>query len=216
MILAALGVMLVTLLGFAALAVDVANGYAAQGMLQHAVDDAARTAQRWSAQVDDPGADPAAVQAQAVAAAIATAQRDLAAQGLGNAVVQADFADPQLHIAARASVGTWFLRALGITSWSPSASSDVALWTPVSPAAVTPAPSSPGTAPAASPSSGVATAPTVSGGPAEGPDTGAGASSAAEPGPEPGPDTGSTGSADSPSSADSSSGGGGGDAAEGY
>jgi Flp pilus assembly protein TadG len=131
---AALGVTLAVLLGFAALAVDVANGYVVRGILQHAVDDAAVTAQRWSAQVDDVGVDPGTVQAQAVAAAIAVAQRDVQAHGLGGVTaVDAAVAGSRLRIAARASVRTWFLQALGITTWLPSASSEVALWTPASP-----------------------------------------------------------------------------------
>jgi hypothetical protein len=140
MMLATLAALLVVLLGFTGLAVDVANGYAAREMLQHAVDDAARTAQRWSSQVDDPGVDPAAVQTQAVAAAVAIARRDVQAEGLAAAtVVTTALAGSHLRIAAQASVSTWFLRALGISLWRPAASSDVILWTPASsPALPTP------------------------------------------------------------------------------
>lgn len=135
MIIAALGVTLAALLGFTALAVDVANGYVVRGILQHAVDDAALTARRWSAQVDDPGVDPGAVRAQAVAAAIAVARRDVRAHGLGDVTaVDATVAGSRLRIAARASIRTWFLQALGIATWLPSASSDVVLWTPAAPA----------------------------------------------------------------------------------
>jgi putative Flp pilus-assembly TadE/G-like protein len=147
-ILAILGAILVALLGFTALAVDVANGYVVRGILQHAVDDAALTAQRWSAQVDDPGVDPAAVQAQAMSAALDTARRDIQAQGLASVtVVDAAVAGSRLRIAARASIRTWFLGALGIASWLPSASSDVALWTAAAPGT----PSSGAVAPSASP-----------------------------------------------------------------
>ena len=139
MILGAIGVTLVILLGFTALAVDIANGYVARSILQHAVDDGAVTAQRWSAQVDDPGVDPGAVRAQAVAAALDTARRDIAAQGLaGVTAVEAAVAGPRLRIAARASIRTWFLRPFGITTLAPSASSDTGLWTAVSPAPVFP------------------------------------------------------------------------------
>lgn len=135
MIIAGLGAALVALLGFTALAVDVVNGYVVRGILQHAVDDGALTAQRWSAQVDDPGVDSGTMQTRAVAAAIAVAQRDIQAHGLGGvAAVNAAVAGSRLRILARASVGTWFLRALGIITWMPAASSDVALWTPASPA----------------------------------------------------------------------------------
>ena len=151
-----LGATLAVLLGFAALAVDVANAYVVRGILEHAVDDGARTAQRWSAQVDDPGMDSGAVQAQAVSAAIATAQRDLRAHGLaGAAVVGTAVAGSRLRIAARARVRTWFLRVLGIASWLPSASADVALWTaapPVTASPLAPPPSVP--APAFPPLSG--------------------------------------------------------------
>ncbi len=147
MILGTTGVTLAILLGFTALAVDIANGYVARSILQHAVDDGAVTAQRWSAQVDDPGADPGAVEAQAVAAALDSARRDIAAQGLaGVTAVEAAVAGPRLRIAARASIRTWFLRPFGITTLAPSASSDTALWTalpggaPVVPAAPGPAP----------------------------------------------------------------------------
>ncbi|HEV2282797.1 MAG TPA: hypothetical protein VGX75_10485 [bacterium] len=135
MIIAALGVTLAAFLGFTALAVDVANGYVARGILQHAVDDAALTARRWSAQVDDPGVDPGAVRSQAVAAAIAVARRDVQAHGLGDVTaLDATVAGSRLRIAARASIRTWFLQALGIATWLPSASSDVTLWTPAAPA----------------------------------------------------------------------------------
>jgi len=176
MMIATLGATLVVLLGFAALAVDVANAYVVRGILQHAVDDAARTAQRWSAQVDDPGVDPGAVQAQAVAAASATAQRDIQAHGLaGVTVVETALAGSRLRIAARASVRTWFLRALGIASWLPSASSDVALWAAVSPAAAssTPPTSLAVTAPTFPPVAGSLPAVTLPEGPAGGLNTGA-------------------------------------------
>ena len=209
MIIATLGAALVVLLGFTALAVDVANGYVVRGILQHAVDDAALTAQRWSAQVDDPGVDPGTVQAQAVAAALDTVHRDIQAHGLaGVSAVNAAVAGSRLRIAARASIHTWFLRALGIGSWLPSASSDAALWTPVSPA---------GTSSSASavPPAGAATAPVFPAlsGPApvvtlpEGPAAPGGGQADAAPGP--GPSDGSSGTGgDSPAPS-------GGDIAEG-
>lgn len=150
MMLAALGTALLVLAGFAAAAVDVANGYVAQGILQHAVDDAARTAQRWSAQVDDSGTDAGAVEARAIAKAVDTAHRDVDAHGLSAVtVVQTGLAGSRLRIAARAAIRTWFLRAFGIKTWFPSASSDVALWTTLPPPAVSSFPSpSPVAAPA--------------------------------------------------------------------
>ena len=172
MILGMLGATLIVLFGFAALAVDVANGYVVRGMLQHAVDDGARTAQRWSTQVDDPGANPAAVQAQAAAEAIATAQRDLQAQGLGGtAIVNGALTGSTLRLEARAPVGTWFLRVFGLRSWSPAASSEAVLWTAAS-AAPLPSPE----------------------GPSEGADRSVDATDAAV---EPGPDPGAAGSAGS-------------------
>lgn len=186
MILATLAALVVVLFGFAGLAVDVANGYAVRATLQHAVDDASRTAQRWSAQVDDPDADPAAVQTQAVAAAVAIARRDVEAGGLGAvSVVDTSLAGPHLRIAARASVPTWFLRALGISSWRPAASSDVILWTPVrSPQFGSPA--APGVGPSLPAPVGPSPQPTFP----EGPQAGQGS------GPQPGdvsPGLGSTG-----------------------
>lgn len=190
MILATLSAALMVLCGFAALGVDVANGYAVKNMLQYAVDDGARTAQRWSAQIADPGVNPAAVQAQAAAEAMSTAQRDLAAEGLaGTTVVDEVCSGSQLRITARAKVGTWFLRVLGIPSWNPAASAGTALWTP---------------------------ALTVPAGPSEGAVGGAGPADASETA-GPGPDIGSsqdTGSTES--SASGSTGGGGGDTAEGW
>ena len=130
MTLGVVAVVLTTLLGFAALAVDVANGYVARAILQHAVDDGALTAQRWSAQVDDPGADPNAVQNQAVAAALETARRDIAAQGMAGATaVEAAVAGSHLRIAARASIRTWFLRSFGVATLAPAAAADTVLWT---------------------------------------------------------------------------------------
>lgn len=136
MTLGVLAVVLTTLLGFAALAVDVANGYVARAILQHAVDDGAITAQRWSAQVDDPGADPSAVQNRAVAAGLETARRDIEAQGLAGATaVEAAVAGSHLRIVARASIRTWFLRPFGAATLAPSASADTVLWMAASSAA---------------------------------------------------------------------------------
>lgn len=130
MIVAFLAASLIVLLGCAGLAVDVANGYVVRAILQNAADDGARTAQRWSTQVDDPGANPETVQAQAVAAALATARRDVRAHGLADATaVDAVVAGSRLRITARASVNTWFLRALGVTTWTPAAASEALLWT---------------------------------------------------------------------------------------
>jgi hypothetical protein len=174
MMLAMLGALLAVLLGFAGLAVDAANGYTARQILQHAVDDAGRTAQRWSAQVNDPGVDAAAVQTQAVAAGVATARRDLQAAGLAAVtVIDTSLVGTHLRIAAQASVPTWFLRALGILLWRPAAASDVVLW-----AAAMPAPG-PGEGPAGTEAQGPQPGDTVSGpGPAD----------AAGPGPDaPGP-----------------------------
>ncbi len=192
MMLTALGATLIVLLGFAALAVDVANAYVVRGILQHAVDDAARTAQRWSAQVDDPGADSGAVQAQAVSAALATARRDLRAHGLaGAAVVGTAVAGSRLRIAARARVRTWFLRVLGISSWLPSASSDVALWTAAAPLTASPVvPPSPVAVPAFPPVSGTAPALTLPEGSFGTSDRGV---QRADTTPGPGPADGSTG-----------------------
>ncbi|HEV2439488.1 MAG TPA: pilus assembly protein TadG-related protein [bacterium] len=206
MMIATFGAILVVLLGFAALAVDVANAYVVRGILQHAVDDAARTAQRWSAQVDDPGVDPGAVQAQAVAAASSTARRDIEAHGLaGVTVVETALVGSRLRIAARASVRTWFLRVLGIASWLPSASSDAALWAAVPPASSTAAPSVAVGTPAFPPVAGPLPSVTLPEGPAGGLNNGAQPRDTAA---GPGPAGGST-------SGDSSGPAGGGDIMEG-
>lgn len=207
MTLAALGVSLTVLLGFAALAVDVANGYVVRGILQHAVDDATITAQRWSAQVDDPGVDSAAVLAAAVSAAVAAARRDVQAHGLATVTaVDAAVAGSRLRVGARASVRTWFLRAFGVESLTPSASSDVVLWTAASGAASPPAVPGPGVAPAP-------TFPTAAGpvpllmfpdGPA-GPSVQQGDAA-----PAPGPPSGAAGDPAGPPSGDPPAGGGGG------
>jgi hypothetical protein len=131
-ILAGFSAALVVLCGFAALAVDVANGYVVRGMLQHAVDDGVLTAQRWSTQVDDPGTNPEALQGQAVAAAIATAQRDLQAQGLGGAAVNGTLTGSAFRLEAQVPIAAWFLRIFGIASWSAAASSQAVLWAPAS------------------------------------------------------------------------------------
>lgn len=198
MMLAMLGASLAALLGFTALAVDVANAYVVRGILEHAVDDAARTAQRWSAQVDDPGADPGAVQAQAAAAAIDTARRDIQAHGIaGVTVVESALAGSRLRIAARASIRPWFLPIAGVTSWLPSASADVALWTPASPAAASwsAAPPPGVTTPMFPPASGPAPALTLP----EGPAASGGGVQPGDAAPGPGPSSGSTGApGDSP------------------
>jgi hypothetical protein len=175
--LAAAGAMLAVLLGCTGLAVDVAHGYVVRGMLQHAVDDGARTAQRWSTQVDDPGVDPAAVQRQAVAAALDTVRRDLTAEGLAGAtVIDTRMAGPQLNIAARASIPTWFISVIGVTSWTPSASSTVALWMPEPIAPAAPPPGAGMPAPAFPPTAGTPPSLTLSEGApgAGGTQTGAG------------------------------------------
>lgn len=186
---AGLGVALAALLGFAGLAVDVANGYVVREILQHAVDDGALTAQRWSTQVDDPGVNPSIALTQAVASALDTARRDIQAHGLsGGAVLDAAVAGSRLRITARASVRTWFLRPFGITTLAPSASSDVALWMP----AATPG-GPPGTAPVFPSAAGPAPAATLP--EAQG---NAGGAQAGDAAPGPGPSDGLSGGSDGP------------------
>jgi hypothetical protein len=203
MILAALGTVLLVLLGFVATAVDVANGYVVRGILQHAVDDAARTAQRWSAQVDDPGADAGAVEAQAIAAAVDTVHRDVDAHGLSAVtVVHTGIAGSRLRIAARATIPTWFLRIFGITTWLPSASSDVVLWTALPPAAAFPFPTPPratGPAPVFPTSTGPLPGVTLPEGPGS---AGTGALGDATPGPAPRDGSGVVGGSSGPTGGD--------------
>jgi hypothetical protein len=116
------------------------------------------------------------MQAQAVTAALAVARSDIRAHGLADVtVVDTALAGSRLRIAARASIRTWFLRALGIESWLPTASSDAALWTAAPPAAATSSTAHPAdavTAPIFPPASGALPALALPEGPAGGLDTG--------------------------------------------
>ncbi len=77
-----LAALMLVIFGFAGLAVDVRNGYVVRSMLQHAVDDGALSALRWSAQVfDSLGAQDVFV-GQAVQESLSVAQQELQSQGL--------------------------------------------------------------------------------------------------------------------------------------
>lgn len=124
--------LMLLLAGCAGLAVDVQNAYAVRGMLQHAVDDGALSARRWSAQVDDtPGGRAAGVAAEAVAEALRVVRQDLQSQGLADASgVDAVLAPGGLVLVARARVRTFFVTLFGIPYWLPEARAEAALWTP--------------------------------------------------------------------------------------
>ena len=124
--------LMLLLAGCAGLAVDVQDAYAVRGMLQHAVDDGALSARRWSAQADDsPGGRAAGVAAGAVAEALRVVQQDLQSQGLAGASgVDAALTPGGLVLVARARVRTFFVVLFGIPYWHPEARAEAALWTP--------------------------------------------------------------------------------------
>ncbi len=139
-------------IGFAGLAVDVRNGYVVRTMLQHAVDDGALSAQRWSAQVrDTPGGGSPDALSGAVAEGMRAVQRELQANGVaGISSAGATLTGGRLTLAARAHVRTFFLPLFGIGSWLPEAQADAVLWAPGMSAL--PAVSSPGGSAPAGPS----------------------------------------------------------------
>ncbi len=124
-----LAVLLPVLLGFAGAAVDVRNGYVVRSMLQHAVDDGAVSAQRWSAQAEDTAGDPSGVLAASAAEALAVARQELASEGMaGAANVTATLSGAEIAVTAQSRVPTFFLRVLGIDAWTVAAAADAPLW----------------------------------------------------------------------------------------
>ncbi len=128
-VVAFLAVLLPVLLGFAGAAVDVRNGYVVRSMLQHAVDDGAVSAQRWSAQAEDTAGDPSGVLAASAAEALAVARQELASEGMaGAANVTATLSGAEIAVTAQSRVPTFFLRVLGIDAWTVAAAADAPLW----------------------------------------------------------------------------------------
>ncbi|GEM_PF-1200943 len=124
-----LAVLLPVLLGFVGAAVDVRNGYVVRSMLQHAVDDGAVSAQRWSAQAEDAVGDPSGVLAASAAEALAVARRELASEGIATtASVTATLSGAEIAVTAQSRVPTFFLRALGIHAWTLAAAANALLW----------------------------------------------------------------------------------------
>jgi len=119
-------------IGFAGLVVDVRNGYVVRAVLQHAVDDGALSAQRWSAQASDtPGAGSADAIAGAVAEAMRVVEQELQSAGVaGISGTAAMVTGGRLTLISRAHVRTFFLPVFGIGSWLPQARADVSLWAP--------------------------------------------------------------------------------------
>lgn len=134
-------VLMAITVGFAGLAVDVRNGYIVRSILQHAVDDGALSALRWSMQVyDSPQADPDSVARAAAQEALRVAQQELLSQGVsGISRVQADLTAGHLTLTASASVPTYFTALFGVSRWFPRVRADAALWTPLSISASPPA-----------------------------------------------------------------------------
>lgn len=132
-------VLVAVAIGFAGLVVDVRNGYVVRAMLQRAVDDAALSAQRWSAQAGDT---PAGGAANAIAGAVAEAMRvvdqELRSENVaGISVTSATLTGGHLTLRSRARVRTFFLPLFGIGFWLPDVRADIALWAPATPASGT-------------------------------------------------------------------------------
>jgi hypothetical protein len=127
-----LALVMVVLLGCAGLAVDVRNGYVVRAMLQHAVDDGAISAQRWSVQVQDtPGAGSEGIIQGAEAEALQVVEQELRSQGvltISNAT--ASVAGNSIVLAAQARVPTFFAALFGLRYWAPHVEADAPLWTP--------------------------------------------------------------------------------------
>lgn len=126
-----MAVLLPVIIGFAGVAVDVRNGYLVRAMLQHAVDDGALSALRWSAQAGDaPGRGPGTV-SEAVAEAVRIVRQELRSDGItAISDVVATVFGRHLTITAGAHVPTFFLTIFGIGHWSPRVRADAALWAP--------------------------------------------------------------------------------------
>ncbi len=187
-------VLMIIVMGFAGLAVDVRSGYVVRSILQHAVDDGALSALRWSMQVyDSPQADPDGVAWAAAQEALRIARQELHSQGVsGISRVEAALAAEHLTLTASASVPTYFATLFGVGHWVPRVRADTALWTPPPVSASPPAlrfagPALMGLAPVAELSAGT--------GPGEGNGNGGSRPESTPTGPEPG-------SPGSPSSAD--------------
>ena len=122
--------LLPVVLGFAGAAVDVGNAYAVRSMLQHAVDDGALSAERWSTQAaDGAGVSAPAVLQAAASEALRVAQDELGSAGLAASIVTAAPSAAGLTLAAEARVPTFFLGLFGIPAWTVVARSDAPWWT---------------------------------------------------------------------------------------
>jgi len=125
-------ILMMIMMGFAGLAVDVRNGYVVRSMLQHAVDDGALSALRWSTQIfDSPTRGFESVSREAVREAVRVAQQELHAHGVSEiSRVTTTFADGHLTLEASARVPTYFTALFGIDHWIPRARSNTMLWAP--------------------------------------------------------------------------------------
>jgi Flp pilus assembly protein TadG len=135
--------LMMVLIGCAGLVVDVRNGYVVHGMLQHAVDDGALSALRWSVQADDTpnGSAPSAV-SDAVAEAMRVVQQELASDGVGGmSTASATLTSGRLIVTAKASVPTFFLSVAGVRLWEIAAHANVKLETAGVPSAQSTGPS---------------------------------------------------------------------------
>jgi len=122
--------LLPVVLGFAGAAVDVGNAYTVRSMLQHAVDDGALSAERWSTAVaDGSGASAPAVLQAAVSEALVVAHDELASVGLAASTVTATPSGAGLALSAEARVPTFFLGVFGIPLWTVVARADAPWWT---------------------------------------------------------------------------------------
>lgn len=122
-----LSTLLIVLIGCAGLAVDVRNGYVVRAALQHAVDDGAVSAQRWSAQATDtPDARVSDVVSGAVAEGLRIAWQGLRSRGVGGiSIATATLAGGHLTLSAQARVPTFFLSPFGLRFWVPRVRADV-------------------------------------------------------------------------------------------
>jgi Flp pilus assembly protein TadG len=124
--------MMMVILGSAGLTIDVRNGYVVRAMLQHAVDDGARSALRWSVQGEDTPGGVVAIAPEAVAEALRVAGTDLASAGIAAmSSATATLTGGHLVVAAHSRVPTFFLGLFGIPAWYPEARAGAVLPIPM-------------------------------------------------------------------------------------
>lgn len=187
-----IAITMIVLLGCAGLTADVRNGYMVRAMLQHAVDDGAISAQRWSVQAQDtPGAGAAGVVQGAAAEALRVVEQELRSQGVfGISSATVSLTGNTIVLTAEARVPTFFAALFGLRYWASRVQAAAALWPPIT--ATVPPPGSdtgsPGAPPAAGGGSGEGNSPaeSASGQPSPGPSNSPETSSPA------GPDQGDT------------------------